>query len=128
MKRIATTQTQALVNLAVEAAPHTMVMVDQGGQTVLVSTQTVKLFGYKREELLGQRVEMLLPERFRLADPEQRRVFFAAPRARMNDADCHLYDLRKDASEVPLEIGLEPAAAAAGSFSFAPITDVTERR
>ena len=42
-----------------------MVIVNQEGQILLVNSQTEKLFGYAREELLGQTVEMLVPERFR---------------------------------------------------------------
>jgi len=47
-----------------DSAPDAMVITGQDGRIVLVNTQTEKLFGYKREELLGQPVEVLVPERF----------------------------------------------------------------
>ncbi len=51
-----------LFRLAVESSPCAMVMVDSGGKIVLVNSQTVKLFGYARSELIGQPIEMLVPD------------------------------------------------------------------
>ena len=51
--------------LVVEAAPNALIMMTADGHISLVNSQTEKLFGYKRWELVGQKVEMLLPERFR---------------------------------------------------------------
>jgi PAS domain S-box-containing protein len=48
-----------------EAAPDAMVVVDQTGRIVLVNSQTERLFGYQREELLGHDVEVLLPKHLR---------------------------------------------------------------
>ena len=65
-----------------ESAPDAMVIVDQSGSIVLINSQTEKMFGYPRAELLGQPVEILVPARFRARHPEHREVFFAQPRAR----------------------------------------------
>ncbi len=43
-----------------ESAPDAMVIVDGDGRIVLVNTQTERLFGYQREELLGQLVATML--------------------------------------------------------------------
>ena len=47
-----------------DSAPDAMVIAGHDGRIVLVNSQTEKLFGYRREELLGQPVEVLVPERF----------------------------------------------------------------
>ena len=47
-----------------EAAPDAMVVVNQGGEIVLLNLQAEKQFGYRRDELLGQQVTNIIPEGF----------------------------------------------------------------
>ena len=60
-----------------ESAPDAMVIVDRSGRIVLVNTQTERLFGYTRAELLDQSVDQLVPDRFRARHPEHRTRYFA---------------------------------------------------
>ena len=45
-----------------EAAPDAMVVVNQGGEIVLLNVQAEKQFGYRRDELIGQKVKNIIPE------------------------------------------------------------------
>ncbi|MGA7891983.1 MAG: PAS domain S-box protein, partial [Candidatus Sulfotelmatobacter sp.] len=47
-----------------EAAPDAMVVVNPGGDIVLVNVQAEKKFGYRRDELIGQKVKNIIPEGF----------------------------------------------------------------
>ena len=114
--------------LVVESAPNAMIMVGADGLVTLVNTQTEKLFGYTRHELLGRSIDILLPERFRPDHGAHRHAFFAAPGARAMGEGRDLFGLRKDGSEVPVEIGLNPISTADGQFVLASIIDITERR
>ena len=114
--------------LAIEAAPTGMMMVDGGGYIVLVNAQVEKLFGYTRDELIGAPVEMLVPERYRAGHPVFRSGFFTNPNARPMGAGRDLFGLRKDGTEVPIEIGLNPLTTSAGRFVLSSIVDITERR
>jgi PAS domain S-box-containing protein len=113
---------------AVESAPTAMVMIDETGEIVLVNADTEALFGYPRAELLGQQVEILVPERYRAVHPGQREGFFSAPEARRMGAGRDLYGLRKDGSEFPVEIGLNPIETADGLMVLSAIIDITERK
>jgi PAS domain S-box-containing protein len=114
--------------LAVEAAPNGMVMVDEDGLIVMVNAQLEKLFGYDREELLGWPIERLVPERFRRRHPEHRAGFLANPQVRAMGAGRDLHGVRKDGSEFPIEIGLNPLHREARTFVLAAIIDITARK
>ena len=111
-----------------ESAPDAMVIVAQDGRIALVNSQTERLFGYRREELLGQSVEMLVPERFRSRHSVHRDGFFSRPRPRSMGAEMELYACRKDASEFPVEISLSPLETEDGTLVMSAIRDITNRR
>jgi PAS domain S-box-containing protein len=111
-----------------EAAPSAMLMVDQRGLMTLVNAQLERLFGYERAELLDQPVEMLVPERYRYVHSGHRANFFFSPTTRVMGAGRDLYGRRKDGTEVPIEIGLNPIRTDKGAFVLASIIDITERK
>lgn len=119
---------QETFRLVVEAAPNGMVMVDESGKIVLVNSQAESLFGYSRDEMIGQPIEMLVPERMRAKHPVYREQFAKEPHARLMGVGRDLYGLRKDGSEVPVEIGLNPIKTGTGNFVLASIVDITERK
>jgi PAS domain S-box-containing protein len=119
---------EEIMSLIVEAAPNAMLMADATGKILLVNAQAEKLFGYPRAELLGQDVDALVPRRLRAYHAEVRQVYFHAPVARPMGAGRDLYGLRKDGTEVPIEIGLNPVKTGKGVLVLASIVDISERK
>jgi PAS domain S-box-containing protein len=105
-----------------------MVMIDRSGRMVLVNREIERLFRYAREELLGEPIELLVPERFRRAHPAFRSDFFAHPQTRAMGAGRELYGRRKDGTELPVEIGLNPIETDEGLFVLASVVDITARK
>jgi protein-histidine pros-kinase len=112
----------------VEASPSALVMIDQAGRIALVNGQAEAIFGYPRDELIGQSVEILVSERARVSHPGNRAGFFAAPAARAMGSGRDLYARRRDGSEFPIEIGLNPIATAEGAMVLSAIVDISQRK
>lgn len=119
---------QALFRHIVESSPNAIVLVGRDGRITLINAQTEKLFRYTREELVGQLVEVLVPARFRAAHPGYRSAFIASPSVRSMGAGRDLFGLRKDGTEFPVEIGLNPIQDDAQGRVLASIIDITERK
>jgi protein-histidine pros-kinase len=111
-----------------ELDPDAKVIIKQSGDIFLVNSQTERLFGYSREELLGQPVEVLIPERFRVNHPSYREAFFQTPRVRPLGGAGELYGLRKNGTEFPVEISLSPLETEEGVFVSSAIRDITTRK
>jgi PAS domain S-box-containing protein len=127
-----------------EFAPDAIVLANQDGEIVLVNTQTEKLFGYKRDELLGRSVEVLVPERLRGQTPEQSE--WAESTGTKDDAlldldeallagglssaseQVEFYLLDRNGREFPAEITRRQIETEDGVMVMSLIRDISERK
>ncbi len=111
-----------------EAAPDAMVVVNKGGEIVLLNVQAEKQFGYRRDELIGQKVKNIIPEGFaeRLVSDALRSTEDAL--AQQIGTGIELTARRKDRSEFPIEIMLSPLESTDGILVTAAVRDITERK
>ena len=114
--------------LAVEAAATGILMIGRNGRITLVNGQTEKIFGYNRQELVGQPIEILVPHSVRDKLPQVREEFFSKPEVRSMGSVRELVGIRKDGSEFPIEISLNPIQTDEGLFAVASIVDITARK
>jgi two-component system sensor kinase FixL len=121
-------QSEERLRQAVESAPIAIVMVERRGQIVLVNAQTEIIFGYSRHELIGRSIERLVPVRFRSLHAQHRAAFTNKPERRAMGAGRELVGRRKDGTEVPLEIVLNPIDTSDGMTILVTMVDVTLQR
>jgi PAS domain S-box-containing protein len=111
-----------------DAAPDAMLVATRAGEIVAANLQAEKLFGCGREELIGRSVESLISSRPRPERSHHRQDFFGDPHLRPMGTGLDLFALRKNATEVPVEITLSPVTRQDGTFVVTAIRDATDRR
>ena len=113
---------------ALDCAPDAMLIVDAAGTILFASRQACALLGYEPGCLDGCCIEQLVPERFRPQHAGYRERFVAQRRTRLMGSGLVQLGCRRDASEIPLEIGLSPICHGEQVLTVAAIRDVTEHQ
>jgi PAS domain S-box-containing protein len=110
----------------IEFAPDAFVLADMQGRIVRINHQAELLFGYNRRDLLGQPLETLAPELQRFTHEGYRNAYVSQPQRSRSaiSANC----LRKDGTEFPGEINLNPLKTVQGLLLMAVVRDVSERK
>src|SRR5438093_8619604 len=114
--------------LELDAAPNAMIMVDSAGVITFANATATTVFGYSLTALIGRHIETLIPERFRDRHVGDRKGFLSEPSSRAMGAGRDLFGRRKDGSEFPVEVGLNPIRTAEGLFVLASVIDITARK
>jgi PAS domain S-box-containing protein len=108
-----------------QAAPDAMLVVNQGGEIVLVNVQAETQFEYRRDELLGQQVTSIIPEGFaeRLIADDLRSAEDAI--SQQIGTGIELTGRRKDGGEFPIELMLSPLDSADGILVTTAVRNIT---
>ncbi len=120
-----------------EFAPDAIILANQEGVITLVNSQTEKLFGFRRDELLGQSVEVLTPERLRGQQEEIAAIhrdsplelddyYYAQPTSVSEQFEFTLAD--RNGREFQAEIARRQIDTEDGILVMSLIRDITERR
>jgi PAS domain S-box-containing protein len=120
------TRTTASFEEVIEAAPDAMLAVRSDGTIRAANRRVTAIFGYEPAELVGRPIELLVPERRRPGHPELRQKFMAeGVTRRMGERSSDLRGLRKDGTEVPVDISLSVVKVGGRRLVFAAVRDLT---
>jgi PAS domain S-box-containing protein len=111
-----------------DISPDALVIINPAGTIVMVNRQTEAVFGYARTELLGQQLELLLPQRLRAVHIAHREQYFSSPHTRPMGIGLKLVGRRKDGTEFPVEISLNPLLLDDAPHVIGAIRDMTAQR
>ncbi len=101
-------KTRARLDNILAAAPNSIIIVDKHGNINFCNHVTETLFGYSSNELHGKNIETLVPKRFRKDHRYHIKSYFSNPEMRPMGKELQLYGLKKDGTELPVDISLGP--------------------
>ena len=106
------------------AYPDALLVVDADGRIVRANPAAARLLGYSADELTGLDVDTLVPQAIRGRHADYRRGYAKTPRPRPMGLQMELVALRKDGSEVVVEIALSPLHDHGQPYVVAAIRDI----
>jgi PAS domain S-box-containing protein len=115
-------------HLVIESVPSGIIVVDRAGFIALASNRADEMFGYTRLELVGLPAKALFPAAVRSPQPGVREDFFTDQLSRVVGPIKDLFAVRKDGSEFPVEIGLNPIELEGVTSVLCSVVDITDRK
>lgn len=112
---------------AAETANEAIVSADSEGRITYFNRAAEQLFGHRRPEIFGQPLTVLIPERLRAAHTAGFQRHLAGGEPRIIGRTVVLQGLRRDGSELPIEISLAQWSTGEGTFFTAILRDISER-
>lgn len=113
---------------ALEVMPDAVFVVDGGGRIVATNSYAEALTGYRREELIGEKVEKLVPPSRTGVHVGHRTGYMTGAHRRPMGTGLDIRLRRKDGTEVPADIALNPIELDGLPHVLASMRDITERR
>ncbi len=104
--------TSGLLQLAIEAFPNGVMLIDAQNKVALINHHALEQFGYPQAEFLGIAAERLLPDAAEPLQSAQARAIALAPRGEASDVTTTSVAVSKDGRRFPIELRLRPLRTA----------------
>jgi PAS domain S-box-containing protein len=105
-----------------------ILVINQSGTIALANDFLLAQFGYSdATELMGKKMEILIPKRYHHQHVADRANYMEHPVTRPMGIGRDLFGIKKNGTEIPLEISLSSYDNDEGVFSIAFISDISQR-
>ncbi len=111
-----------------EAISEGILIVNDKQEIVASNSVANKMFRYQGEDLNGKLLEVLLPRKATKKHGNYFKAFMQKGERRSMGQGLDLRGIRKDGSEFPLEIGLNPFKLLRKKYVMALVVDISERK
>ncbi|MCG6922439.1 MAG: sigma 54-interacting transcriptional regulator [Acidobacteria bacterium] len=112
----------------VEILADSTIVVDSSGSVTQVNASAEALLGWSRDDLVGQPVEVLVPEGLREAHAGHRDAYASEAESRPMGPGRELSAVRRDGTEVAVDISLSPLERDGERLVMCLLRDVSEMR
>ncbi|MCH9011068.1 MAG: GAF domain-containing protein, partial [Chloroflexi bacterium] len=125
---VALEESMELYRTLLESAPDGVILTTESGHIELVNARIEAMFGYSRSELIGKTIEILVPEKASEEHRKLRTSYKNKPKTRHLDGRLETFGLRKDGSELSVDITFSALGTDRGLLVTSIIRDTTERK
>jgi diguanylate cyclase (GGDEF)-like protein/PAS domain S-box-containing protein len=131
MKRLLREKDSAdhIYRLILNNALDSFIAIDEHSKIIEWSGQAENTFGWTRGEAIGQALtDTIIPERYRAAHLAGLKRYLETGEKRMLNKRIELYAMRKDGSEIPVELTMTPMALGERAVFSASLRDISRRK
>src|SRR5688572_7555431 len=117
---------QLTLQQAIDLLPDAVILVDKESKIVEANLRVPNIFGYQQKELVGKNLKILIPERYRENHDQHVGHYFAHPDKRRMGIGLKFAGLKKDNTEVDVDIALAPVVINEQQYVMATIRDISD--
>ncbi|WP_326492550.1 PAS domain-containing sensor histidine kinase [Sinomicrobium oceani] len=121
-------QEEDIFSILLETISEGILVVDGEKNIVAVNSTLENMFHYKKDELIGRKLDILIPANYRPNHDQHFHHYYDKSSKRKMAAGRNLWGVRKDHTQIPVEIGLNPFTVNDKKFIVALVMDVTVSR
>ncbi|MEX2130809.1 MAG: response regulator [Pseudohongiellaceae bacterium] len=130
MKRVAEREaglikSENFANNVIDTAPQGIMISDHHGEIVRVNSKLEEMFGYAHGEMNGLRISNLVPVQLQELHETKRLEYLESPDTRVMN-NKNIFGLRKDGSQIAVEVGITPVNFEAESRILATVVDMSK--
>ena len=111
-----------------DAVSEGVVVVDKDQIIVSTNTSANTMFGYEDNELTGKSLNVLIPKSYHPKHSSHFTSFYNHSEKRKMGHGRYLFGLKKNNTEFPVEVGLNPFTLYGTTYVMALVTDITMRK
>jgi len=120
-------ESEARFRAVAETAVDAIISIDKHGRITFWNRSASAIFGYEADDVLGRPFAMLINETYHEKN-EPDMSFFTVRGGARTDRGIESRGLRRDGTDVPIELSLSNWQTSTGTFYTVIIRDITERK
>lgn len=120
-----TKQAELWQRTLMKGLPDALLVFDNSRSIIDVNDNTLKLYGYEKNELIDQHINILIPQRLHNVQKVSLEDYFRNPAYLHMGINEELIAVRKDGSEFPIDVAISPVSTNNDLFTICIIRDIT---
>lgn len=118
---------QDVFQILAEAISEGIVIVDSQQKIMATNSSADELFGYQTKELENKDLNTLIPKNYHSNHHNHFESFYKKSEKRLMGRGKHLFGLKKNGEQFPVEVSLNPFTVYGKNYVMALVIDITER-